>query len=68
MVGISGWTHVKMNSDLFLRSICSRYEVHYFSLTMLLVGVAVIQYAMLEPLDNKCRKGEGDGCVDGGVP
>ena len=43
MVSISGGAHIQLNSNSFLRSICSRYEVHYFSLTMLLVSVEVVQ-------------------------
>lgn len=43
VVSISGGTHIQLNSNSFLRSICSRYEVHYFSLTMLLVSVEVVQ-------------------------
>ena len=39
VVGIFAMTQIQTESHLFVKSVCSRYEPHFFSLTYLIVDL-----------------------------
>ena len=67
IVNVFAMTQFKTESRLFVKSVCSRYEPHFFSLTYLIVDLVFVGIIPFSHLDARTSGWEGNGRDEGSL-